>query len=129
MDNISANFNLHSTIQAAEQAFIAVSCHMLFKFAIHGLLLALPLAMIGILLSWRRSRFGASLTRVAKKTSIFCVVLALPGIACLVIYGKLPDAGVFNFNSVGLVCLWSLIYLHLSAAQIFHSELKATSAH
>jgi hypothetical protein len=128
MDNISANFDLHATIQAVQQAIVAVTCHMLFSFALHGLFLAFVVAALGFLLAIGKHRFAPSLIKVAQRTSIFCLLLALPGIASLIFFGKLPDAGVFNFNSVGLICLWSLIYLHLSAAEIYSAGLNVPSS-
>jgi hypothetical protein len=128
MDNISANFNLHATIQATEQALVAVTCHMLFKFALHGLFIAFLVAILGFLLAARKHRFAPSLIKVAETAGIYCFIMAVPGIVCLFVCGKLPDAGVFNFNSVGLICLWSLIYLHLSAAEIYHADLKVSAA-
>lgn len=124
MDNISANFNLHATVRATEQALIAVTCHMLFKFALHGLFMACVVAILGFLLAAKKHSFAPSLIKVAERTSIFCLILALPGLISLLFLGKLPDAGVFNFNSVGLICLWSLIYLHLAAVEIFISDSK-----
>ncbi len=128
MDSISANFNLHATIQATEQALVAVSCHMLFKFALHGLFMAFLVAIIGFVLAVRKQRFASSLIKVAETASIYCFIMAIPGAICLLVCGKLPDAGVFNFNSVGLICLWGLIYLHLSAAEIYHADLKTSAA-
>ena len=86
MDNISANFDLHATVQAVQKAIVAVTCHMLFSFALHGLIVAFIVAAIGYLLSVGKHRFAPSLMKVAKRTGIFCVLLAVPGAASLVFF-------------------------------------------
>jgi hypothetical protein len=122
MDALSANFNLHATLEAIGQGIVAVVCHMLFDWALHGLILAGIVALIGFALQRRYPNFGRPLLRVSKRTSIFCAVVCVPGCLWFVAYGRLPDAGVFNFNSLGLIGLWSLIYVHLSAEEINHQR-------
>ena len=125
MEPAGDKFDLHATMQAIGQATIAVICHMIFKFAVHGLFMAALLAIIGLVLSRNKQKFGLPLLKVAGRIATACLVLSLPGCCSLVIYGRLPDAGVFNVNSIGFICLWSLICLHLSAEEINHSQSKA----
>ena len=124
MDSASEHFDLHATLASVGQALMAVFCHMLFMFSVHGLAMAAAIAVVAYVLKKRNHRFGLPLVKVAKRAAIFCIALALPGAYCLLVYGKLPDAGVFNFNSIGFFCLWSLIYLHLSAEEIYHRESR-----
>jgi hypothetical protein len=122
MDSVSEKFDLHTTLKAIGQAGLAVVCHMVFKFALHGLFMAVLLAVIGAILLRKSHRFGPPLLVVARRVAIVCLFLCLPGASALVLYGSLPPAGVFNINSIGFVCLWSLICLHLSAEEINHRE-------
>jgi hypothetical protein len=124
MEFASENFNLHATLAAVGQAALAVVCHMLFMWALHGLALAALVGLIGLILFKKGHRFGVPLMHVARRTAIFCLVVCLPGLAWLAAYSKLPDAGVFNFNSLGLIGFWSLIYLHLSAEEINHRQFS-----
>jgi len=122
MDSTSPKFDLHTTLEAIGQAGVAVVCHMFFKFALHGLFMATLLALIGTVLFKRNHAYGQPLLVVAKRIAIFCLLLAVPGGCSLLFYGKLPDAGVFNVNSIGFICLWSLICLHFSAEEILHRQ-------
>ena len=121
---MSEKFDLHATLQAIGQALIAVICHMVFDFALHGLFMAGLLAVTGAILLKKRHRFGRPLLTVARRAALFCAVLCLPGAFCLAVYGSLPNAGVFNVNSLGFICAWSLICLHLSAEEINHSQSR-----
>jgi hypothetical protein len=124
MESASEVFNLHATLASVGQAMVAVVCHMLFTWALHGLGLAGVLALIGYVLYKRKHRFGIPLLYVARRTAIFCACVCVPGCLWLIVYGRLPDAGVFNFNSLGLIGFWSLIYLHLSAEEINHRQFS-----
>ncbi len=124
MEALSDNFNLHATLVAIGQAIVAVVCHILYMWALHGLALALVLLAVGYILQRRQHKFGVPLLQVARRMLIFCTVVCLPGFLWLFAYGKLPDAGVFNFNSIGLIGLWSLIYLHISAEEINHRQFS-----
>jgi uncharacterized membrane protein len=124
MESVSENFNLHATMQAIGSAAVAVIGHMLFKFAIHGLIMALVLMVVGFILAKRKHRFGKPLMLVTGRMCIFCAILCLPGAYFLVKDGQLPDAGVFNVNSYGFISLWSLIFLHLTAEETYHRESK-----
>jgi len=112
------SFNLHQTIIAVQQAIVAVVCHMLFDAAMHGLVMALTLGAVGFVLNMRENRFGKPLINVCRRLSLFCIILALPGAAALLLQGHLPPAGLYNVNSIGFVIFWSLICLHLSAEEM-----------
>jgi hypothetical protein len=127
MNNVGDKFDLSATLAAVGQAAMAVICHMVFQFAVHGLFMATLLAIAGVVLLSKRHHFGPPLLRVARRLAIFCAVLALPGVLCLVCWGALPSAGVFNVNSLGFICAWSLICLHLSAEEINHSQTTSDS--
>src|SRR5271170_8459640 len=99
MESGSENFNLHATLDAVGQAMVAVVCHMLFTWALHGLILAGVVALIGSILYKRKHTYGISLLYVARRTAIFCACVCVPGAIWLIVHGTLPDAGVFNFNS------------------------------
>jgi predicted branched-subunit amino acid permease len=122
MDSVSDKFDLHATLVAIGQAIGAVLGHMVFEFALHGLFMAILLGFIGAVFLQKRHRFAAPLLRVARRVAIVCLVLMLPGGFSLLVYGALPSAGVFNVNSIGFFCAWSLICLHLSAEEINHSQ-------
>lgn len=114
----SDRFDLNATLAAMGQALNALICHALFDAALHGIFVAAVVGLIGYLLFRRGGRFGKPLIAVAKKLSIFCAVLALPGVASLITQGQLPPVGVFHFSSLGFVVFWGLISLHLSAEEM-----------
>jgi hypothetical protein len=124
METSIDSFNLHKTLAAIGQAMQSVFSHMLFDFALHGFILAFILAALGIILIRRKHAYGLSVIKVAKRISIFCGVFAVPGTLYLMVHHHLPDAGVFSFNSIGLLCFWSLICTHLVAEEINNSIIK-----
>jgi hypothetical protein len=128
MESTNENFNLHATLASVANAMVAVVCHMLFMWALHGLALSVLVALIGFILYKREHRFGIAMLTVAKRTAIFCACVCLPGALYLAMHGRLPDAGVFNFNSFGFIGFWSLIYLHLCAEEINHRQSKKNAA-
>ncbi len=111
-------FNLHRTVVAVQQALFAVVCHMVFDAAMHGLVMALALGIIGFGLNIRKNRFGKPLMDVCRRLSLFCLLLASPGAVTWTLQGHLPPTGVYNVNSIGFVIFWSLICLHLSAEEM-----------
>lgn len=125
MEHVGAKFDFSETLAAIGQAAMAVICHMVFMFAAHGLFMAFLLAVAGAFFLVRRHHFGPPLLRVARRLGIVCGVLALPGALCIAFWGGLPSAGVFNVNSLGFICAWSLICLHLSAEEINHSQTSS----
>jgi hypothetical protein len=72
METSSENFNLHATLASVGKAMVAVVCHMLFAWALHGLGMALVVALIGYIFYTRKHRFGVPLLYVARRTAIFC---------------------------------------------------------
>jgi hypothetical protein len=120
----TSSFNLHQTIAIITKAIEAVVCHMLFDFALHGIIISIVLVIIAAYLSSQKSFYAPSILRVAKRIVIFCLVVAIPGALSLLINRCLPDAGVFNFNSIGLLSFWSLICVHLVFEEINNSIVK-----
>jgi hypothetical protein len=122
MNSVSDKFDLQATLQAIGQAVTAVMCHMIFDFALYGLFMAVLLALAGAVYFRKRHRFGRPLLTVSRRVAMVCIVLSLPGVCSLVFYHALPSAGVFNVSSIGFICAWALIFLHLSAEEIEHSQ-------
>ena len=120
MDAAGGAFNLHGTILAIAHAFYAIFCHVFFDAALHGLGIAVVFALFGFVLFKRSQRFGKPLMSVARRLSIFCLVLLLPGALSLLFAGHLPSTGVFSINSMGFIGFWSLICVHLSAEEMNH---------
>lgn len=118
------SFNLHETLGIIKQAVKAVVCHMLFDFALHGIILAAFLTLVSFYLASCKYAHVQAIQRVAKRIIIFCLLLAVPGTLSLIINHGLPDAGVFSFNSIGLLCFWSLISVHLVFEEINNSIIK-----
>jgi hypothetical protein len=120
----TTNFNLHQTIDTITTAFEAVICHMLFDFAVHGFVMAFILALIAAFLSSRKSLYAMCIFRVVKRISIFSLLVSVPGLLSLIINRHLPNAGVFNFNSIGLLSFWSLISVHLVFEEINNTIVR-----
>jgi hypothetical protein len=118
MDRISEGFNLHQTIEAIGQAFQAVVCHVFFDAALHGLAIAAIFALLGVILLKSKPKIGKPFISVGKRLSILCAVLLVPGLISLALQGQLPSTGVFSINSMGFICFWSLICVHLSAEEM-----------
>jgi hypothetical protein len=116
--NGSETFNLHETLLTIGQAFQAVVCHVLFDAALHGLAMSALFAVIGFIAWKRKQKFGQPFIKVGRRLSIFCVLLMIPGILCLIFSGGLPSTGVFSINSMGFIAFWSLICVHLSAEEM-----------
>ena len=124
MDTSIDSFNLHKTLAAIGQAMQSVFSHMLFDFALHGFVLVLVLAVLGGILIKQQHIYGPPILRVAKRIAIFCSLVTIPGSIYLIRHHHLPDAGVFSFNSIGLLGFWSLICTHLVAEEINNSIIK-----
>ena len=118
MSNIASGFDLDSTIKSVEQAFTALVCHIGFDAALHGLLMAIVIGIIGLWMSVGKKKFGKPLIWVCIKLTIFCVILMIPGLISLGITGKLPATGNLSVSSLGFIVFWSLICLHLSAEEM-----------
>jgi len=124
METSADSFNLHQTLATIGQAMQSVFSHMLFDFALHGFILAVVLAALAALLIRRKHAYGPPIMKVAKRIAAFCFLFAIPGSLYLIIHHHLPDAGVFSFNSIGLLGFWSLICTHLVAEEINNSIIK-----
>ncbi len=120
----TSSFNLHQTIDILTTAVESVVCHMLFDFAVHGIIMAIVLIMIASYLSSLKHPYSESILQVAKRILVFNLFVALPGLVAFIIHHHLPDAGVFNFNSIGLLSLWSLISVHLVFEEINNTIVK-----
>lgn len=118
-------FNLHETVVAVQNALYAVICHMLFVWALHGLVMGLVVGSIGFVLHRRNNRYGKPLMAVCRRLCVFTLVFMAPGLLAIVTQGHLPAAGVFNVNSLGFVVFWSLICVHLSAEEMNHRWFQA----
>jgi hypothetical protein len=124
METSTDSFDLHKTLETIWQAMKSVFSHMLFDFALHGFILAFVLALVGALLIKRKHVYGWPVVNVAKRITMFCLVFSAPGSLYLIVHHHLPDAGVFSFNSIGLLCFWGLICTHLVAEEINNSIIK-----
>jgi hypothetical protein len=111
-------FDLQATLDAAGTAFQAVCCHIFFDAALHGIVIAALLGIVGAILWKRKQRFGRPLVMVSKKLAIACSIMALPGIISLALSKELPPTGAFHINSLGFILFWSWICLHLSAEEM-----------
>ncbi len=111
-------FDLQSTVATVWNAIGAVTCHILFDGAIHGLIMAAIICTIGLALRTRQHRFGKPLIFAALRIALVCVLATIPGVLCLVITGKLPETGVYNVNSLGFIVFWSMVSVHLCAEEM-----------
>ncbi len=120
MEALSDNFNLHETIVAIQQAAYAVVCNIFFWAALHGLIMALVLGLVGFILFKRKIKLGRPFMSVCKRLSLFCALVMVPGLISLTTAHGLPPAGVANINSWAFIGFWGLICLHLSAEEMNH---------
>lgn len=117
----SEHFDLSAAIDAIVKAISAVVCRIGFDAAIHGLFIGLIIAIVGFVFLNRNHRYGKPLLAVAKKLTIFCVILGLPGLISILTSGKLPPVNNLELSSVGLIGFWALVTLHLCMEEMnFH---------
>lgn len=109
----SEPFDLQATASMVVNALGAVVTTIGFQAAVHGLLVALVIAICAFVSHHRRGKWARPLFAVFKKVSIFCVVLGLPGAVSLLTSGKLPQVNQLELNSFGLIGFWSLVTAHL----------------
>jgi hypothetical protein len=107
-DHFSFQETLHTVLAAAYKVF----CHIIFDWAVHGLVVAAVLIVASLVLGWRGHRLAAPFMAVARRLAIFCAIVAAPGVWTLATSGALPPVGVYNVNSIGFLCFWSLICAH-----------------
>ena len=127
------HFDLNATMDAISNAFTSLVCRIGFDAAVHGFCLAAVVLLVGLACLSRKHRYGKPLLSVSKKIAIFCAVLVVPGLICLLTTGKLPLVDRLQLSSFGLLGFWSLVTLHLCMEemnfQLIHSKLeKKTSS-
>ncbi len=113
-------FDLEATIALILNALSAVVCTVGFQAAVHGLIVALIICLVALIAMKRQSKTAQPLLVVFRKISIFCVVLSVPGVICLVTSGKLPQVNQLELNSFGLIGLWALVTAHLCMEEMNH---------
>jgi hypothetical protein len=111
-------FDLQATLDSAGVAFQAVTCHIFFDAALHGLVIAAIIGIVGAVLWSRKHKYGRPFVMVCKKLAIACCIMATPGIISLALSHQLPPTGAFHINSLGFILFWSWICLHLSAEEM-----------
>lgn len=105
--------DLQATTSAVLNALGAVLCTIGFQAAVHGLFVACVILVFAFVALRRQSKTARPLFVVAKKISIFCVLLGLPGSISLVTAGHLPQVNQLELNSFGLIGFWALVTAHL----------------
>ncbi len=118
MENGVDKFNLSEVLQQVGSAAYSVSCHIIFDLAVHGLAIALFMLTIGLILASMRHRLNGPFLVVGRKLGLVCSIGAVPGLVTLVSSHSLPPVGVYNINSLGYICLWSLITAHMLGEEI-----------
>ncbi|MBI5176266.1 MAG: hypothetical protein SFV17_26765 [Candidatus Obscuribacter sp.] len=113
MENGVDKFNLSEVLQQVGNAAYSVSCHIIFDLAVHGLAIALFMLTIGLILASMRHRLSGPFLVVGRKLGLVCSIGAVPGVVTLLSSHSLPPVGVYNINSLGYICLWSLITAHM----------------
>ncbi len=116
----SSTFSFQQTVDLVTQALGAIFCHVVFDAGLHGLFMALIVGAIGYACHLKGAKQGKPLLKVCKKLSIFCLFIMIPGFISLLTTRGLPPVGVYNVHSIGFICFWSLICLHISAEEMNH---------
>lgn len=114
-------FDFHATVEAVGHALLAVICHILFDFAMVGIGVACVLAVCGFVMGQRKHRFEKPLYSVAKRVSLACAAISVPGVACLLLTGSFPESGVYVNFSLGFLVLWSMVVIYLCAEEMNHT--------
>jgi hypothetical protein len=112
MERFHEHFSLKDTLHTVWDAASSVFCHIIFDWAAHGLLVAAFLVLVSFVLASRQHRLAKPFLAVGRKLAIFSAIFAFPGLLTLVMTGKLPPVGVYNINSIGYLCFWSLFCAH-----------------
>jgi heme A synthase len=112
MDKAYEHFSLKDTMHTVMDAAYSVFCHIIFDWAAHGLIVAVILIIISFVLASRQHRLAKPFMAIGRRLAIFSAIVAAPGLFTLVTSGKLPAVGVYNINSIGYLCFWSLICAH-----------------
>lgn len=114
-------FDFHATVNAVGHALVAVVCRMLFDFAMVGLGIAVIVAICAFVLGQRKHRFEKPLFSVAKRLSIVCGVISIPGWVHCLVTGHFPESGVYSWFILGDVVLWSMVTIYLCAEEMNHA--------
>lgn len=118
MEGQAEKFNFQQTVSEVGQAATAVIGHCLFDAAVNGFVLALILACVALILSRSKHRFTKPLFSVARRLSMVCAVVAIPGVLYLIFTGKLPNSGNYNVTSLGYIVWWSMVSVHMCAEEM-----------
>jgi hypothetical protein len=112
MEKVHEHFSLKDTLHTVWDAAYSVFCHIIFDWAVHGLIVAAILVIVSLVLSKRGHRLAKPFMVVGRKLAIFSAIFAAPGLFTLAVSGKLPAVGVYNINSIGYLSFWSLFCAH-----------------
>ncbi len=114
-------FDFHATVNAVGHALIAVVCRMLFDFAMVGLGIAAIVATCAFVLGQNKHRFEKPLYSVAKRLTMVCAAISIPGWVHFLVAGHFPESGVYSWFILGDVVLWSMVTIYLCAEEMNHS--------
>jgi heme A synthase len=112
MDKAYEHFSFKDTLHTVLDAAYSVFCHIIFDWAVHGLIVAAILVVVSLVLASRNHRLAKPFMAIGRRLAIFSAIVAAPGLFTLVTTGHLPLVGVYNINSIGYLCFWSLICAH-----------------
>jgi len=112
MEKAYDHFSLKDTMHSVLDAAYSVFCHIIFDWAAHGLAVAIVLIIVSLVLASRKHRLAKPFMAIGRRLAIFSAIVAAPGLYVLLTSGKLPPVGVYNVNSIGFFCFWSLICAH-----------------
>ena len=118
MEGQAEKFNFQQTVSEVGQAAIAVIGHCLFDAAVGGFVLAFVLFCTAVVLSLSKHRFTKPLFSVARRLSIVCAVVGMPGVLYLIFTGKLPNSGNYNVTMLGYIVWWSMVSVHMCAEEM-----------
>ncbi len=120
MEGQVEKFDFQQTVSEVWQAAWGVIGHCLFDAALNGFILAFVLACVALILrnSKTNHRFTKPLFSVARRLSMVCAVVAVPGVLYLISTGKLPAAGNYNVTSLGYIVWWSMVSVHMCAEEM-----------
>lgn len=106
-------FDLGATCSMVFNALVAVISNIGFQAASAGLVVACVIGLLGYIALVRNQRQAKPLLKVFRKVAIFCCILGVPGVACLIFTGKLPQVNQLQLHPVGLLGFWALVIAHL----------------
>jgi hypothetical protein len=112
MDKAYEHFSFKDTLHTVLDAAYSVFCHIIFDWAAHGLVVAGILVLVSLVLASRQHRLAKPFMAIGRRLAVFSAIVAAPGLVTLATSGKLPLVGVYNINSIGYLCFWSLICAH-----------------